>query len=121
MTGVQTCALPICPDNYGWSFDPEGVSSIFEAAGSRTYVDGVLNANPWEKYTEIAKDCSWSVTVNWYGEKQVSLTYEFVSETKGTYTCVYEFTLKSIPENGLGVHLCGENCYYTIDSYTIVK
>lgn len=109
------------PDNYGWSFDPEGVSSIFEAAGSRTYVDGALNANPWEKYAEIAKDCSWSVTVNWYGEKQVSLTYEFVSETKGTYTCVYEFTLKSIPENGLGVHLCGENCYYTIDSYTIVK
>ncbi len=110
-------------DNFGWTFGDEPrnfnddygrVANTFNAAGEK---DAELD---WGRFADIAKDCSWTISVERTSEMQVAVQVTLTNAEAGTYVCDYTLTL-DIPQNTLNVHFTGENITeFTVTSYTYV-
>lgn len=106
-------------DAWGWEFgDAHNFSAVYSVKTSFYGTDGTKGTFSWEKYVQVAKDCSWAVHFERNNEKLVDVKVTLENAQLGTVVVDYVLTIVN-PQNELHVHFTAEAVKtFTVTSYT---
>ena len=107
-------------DNFGWTFG-DNFSADYTGAPSTSDAAGVQDAQmSWDRFKDIAKDCSWTISMERTSATQVAVQVTLTNAEAGTFVCDYTLTL-AVPQNTLSLHITAEAVTeFTVTSYTYV-
>lgn len=99
-------------DNFGWTYDGTGLglnNPVWTPTVSVETTDWVAS------YVEIAKNCTWTLTINFETSGKITCTLVMTSPEGAVYTDVAVFTFKTdyVPDE-IGLHFTAEDSHINI-------